>query len=39
LRGVYFVGFDIRQPGGLLQTIAAQAIRVANEIAQQAAPS
>jgi cation diffusion facilitator CzcD-associated flavoprotein CzcO len=39
LRGVYFVGFDIRQPGGLLQTIAAQAIRVANAIAQQRPPS
>jgi cation diffusion facilitator CzcD-associated flavoprotein CzcO len=39
LRGVYFVGFDIRQPGGLLQTIAAQAIGVAESIARQVAPA
>ena len=37
LRGVYFIGFDIRQPGGLLRTIAAQAIGVADAIAQQTA--
>ncbi len=29
LAGIYFVGFDIRQPGGLLQTIARQATAVA----------
>jgi cation diffusion facilitator CzcD-associated flavoprotein CzcO len=39
LRGVYFVGFDIRQPGGLLQTIAAQAIGVAESITRQVAPA
>ena len=32
LAGVYFVGFDTRQPGGLLRTIAAQAIAVAGRI-------
>ena len=31
--GVYFVGFDIRQPGGLLRAIAAQAEQVAQAIA------
>jgi cation diffusion facilitator CzcD-associated flavoprotein CzcO len=31
--GVYFVGFDIRQPGGLLRAIAAQAQQVAQAIA------
>lgn len=33
LAGVYFVGFDIRQPGGLLRTIGQQAVQVADEIA------
>jgi len=33
LAGVYFVGFDVRQPGGLLRAIAAQAQRVADHIA------
>ncbi len=33
LTGVYFVGFDVRQPGGLLRAIAAQAQRVADHIA------
>ncbi len=32
LAGVYFVGFDIRQPGGLLRTIGAQATQVADAI-------
>ncbi|MEP7058039.1 MAG: NAD(P)/FAD-dependent oxidoreductase [Caldimonas sp.] len=40
LQGIYFVGFDIRQPGGLLRTIAQQAQQVADEIvaATQTAP-
>lgn len=33
LAGVYFVGFDVRQPGGLLRAIAAQAQQVADHIA------
>ncbi len=33
MRGVYFVGFDIRQPGGLLRAIAGQAQHVARAIA------
>ncbi len=33
MAGVYFVGFDIRQPGGLLRAIAAQAQQVARSIA------
>jgi indole-3-pyruvate monooxygenase len=33
MRGVYFVGFDIRQPGGLLRAIGAQARQVAQAIA------
>jgi hypothetical protein len=33
LQGLHFVGFDIRQPGGLLRTIAMQAPRVAERIA------
>ncbi|MFZ2653022.1 MAG: NAD(P)/FAD-dependent oxidoreductase [Burkholderiaceae bacterium] len=37
LRGAYFVGFDIRQPGGLLRTIAAQARQVAQAIASTSA--
>lgn len=32
LAGVYFVGFDVRQPGGLLRAIAAQAQLVADHI-------
>jgi len=32
LDGVYFVGFDTRQPGGLLRTIAHQAVAVAERI-------
>ena len=36
LRGVYFVGFDIRQPGGLLRTIGLQARDVAAAIAREA---
>ena len=37
LAGVCFVGFDLRQPGGLLRTIAAQAQAVAETIANRAA--
>ena len=33
LRGAYFVGFDLRQPGGLLRTIGLQAEEVAAAIA------
>jgi cation diffusion facilitator CzcD-associated flavoprotein CzcO len=33
LEGVYFVGYDIRQPGGVLRTIAQQSLQVAEEIA------
>lgn len=33
LDGLHFVGFDIRQPGGLLRTIAMQAERVARHLA------
>ncbi len=36
LQGLHFVGFDIRQPGGLLRTIAQQAQRVAERIARDA---
>jgi NADPH-dependent 2,4-dienoyl-CoA reductase/sulfur reductase-like enzyme len=36
LQGLHFVGFDIRQPGGLLRTIAQQAERVAERIAETA---
>ena len=32
LGGIYFVGFDTRQPGGLLRAIAAQAVLVAERI-------
>jgi len=32
LAGVHFVGFDIRQPGGVLRTIALQAQQVADRI-------
>ena len=35
LAGLHFVGYDIRQPGGLLRTIAMQAREVASAIAQQ----
>jgi hypothetical protein len=34
LQGLHFVGFDIRQPGGLLRTIAQQAEQVAVRVAQ-----
>jgi cation diffusion facilitator CzcD-associated flavoprotein CzcO len=34
LAGVYFVGFDVRQPGGLLRTIGLQARQVAEAIAK-----
>ena len=37
LEGLYFVGFDIRQPGGLLRTIAQQAEQVAAQVALQVA--
>ena len=37
MAGVYFVGFDIRQPGGLLRTIGAQAQQVAQEIIRRRA--
>jgi cation diffusion facilitator CzcD-associated flavoprotein CzcO len=37
LDGIHFVGFDIRQPGGLLRTIGEQAEVVAEAIAQRAA--
>lgn len=33
LEGVYFVGYDIRQPGGVLRTIAQQSVQVAEHIA------
>lgn len=39
LAGLHFVGFDVRQPGGLLRTIGSQALAVAEAIAQQTAPS
>ena len=39
LDGAYFVGFDLRQPGGLLRTIGLQAQQVAAEIAQRASRS
>ena len=32
LRGAFFVGFDVRQPGGLLRTIALQAQEVARAV-------
>jgi hypothetical protein len=34
LAGLCFVGFDLRQPGGLLRTIAQQAQAVARHLAQ-----
>jgi cation diffusion facilitator CzcD-associated flavoprotein CzcO len=36
-RGIYFVGFDIRQPGGLLRAISAQAQHVARVIFDRSA--
>jgi hypothetical protein len=36
LAGLYFVGFDIRQPGGLLRTIGLQAEAVADALATAA---
>ncbi|MGZ8259078.1 MAG: flavin-containing monooxygenase, partial [Caldimonas sp.] len=39
LAGIYFVGFDTRQPGGLLRTIAAQATAVAERICARPAPA
>jgi cation diffusion facilitator CzcD-associated flavoprotein CzcO len=39
LAGLYFVGFDIRQPGGLLRAIGQQAQQVAQVIASAAAES
>jgi cation diffusion facilitator CzcD-associated flavoprotein CzcO len=35
LEGVYFVGFDIRAPGGLLRTIGIQAQLIADEISRK----
>lgn len=35
LDGVYFIGFDIRQPGGLLRAIGAQAQAAARHISQR----
>ncbi len=35
LAGVFFVGFDIRQPGGLLRTIHAQAVQVAQTLVER----
>jgi cation diffusion facilitator CzcD-associated flavoprotein CzcO len=37
LAGIYFVGFQLRQPGGLLRTIAAQAVQVAEAISRSSA--
>jgi len=37
LAGVYFVGYDIRQPGGLLRTIGQQAHEVAADVTGSAA--
>ena len=39
LAGIYFVGFDTRQPGGLLRTIAMQAVAVGERICAGAAAS
>jgi cation diffusion facilitator CzcD-associated flavoprotein CzcO len=38
LAGVFFVGFDIRQPGGVLRTIHAQALRVADALVGSVRP-
>jgi cation diffusion facilitator CzcD-associated flavoprotein CzcO len=35
LAGIYFVGFQLREPGGLLRTIVAQAVQVAAAITLQ----
>jgi cation diffusion facilitator CzcD-associated flavoprotein CzcO len=35
LQGVFFVGFDVRQPGGLLRTIGLQAQEVARAVQAQ----
>ena len=37
LEGVFFVGFDLRQAGGLLRTIAGQALSVAERLGAAAA--
>lgn len=37
LQGLHFVGFDVRQPGGLLRTIGLQAQQVAERIAASTA--
>jgi hypothetical protein len=37
LQGAFFVGFDVRQPGGLLRTIGLQAQEVARAV--KASPS
>jgi cation diffusion facilitator CzcD-associated flavoprotein CzcO len=39
LEGIYFVGFDTRQPGGLLRAIAAQARAVGVRICNESAPA
>ncbi|HEY2188732.1 MAG TPA: hypothetical protein VGH48_09235, partial [Caldimonas sp.] len=39
LAGIYFVGFDTYQPGGLLRAIAAQALAVAERIGPTPAPA
>jgi Flavin-binding monooxygenase-like len=39
LAGVFFVGFDNRQAGGVLRTIGMQATRVADELCRRAAPA
>lgn len=39
LAGLYFLGFDVRQPGGLLRTIAAQSPVVAARIAGNSGPT
>ncbi|HEV7574603.1 MAG TPA: NAD(P)/FAD-dependent oxidoreductase [Caldimonas sp.] len=39
LAGVYFIGFDLRQAGGLLRTIAQQASAVAERIAATPKPA
>ncbi|MDQ6639813.1 MAG: NAD(P)/FAD-dependent oxidoreductase [Pseudomonadota bacterium] len=38
LEGLYFIGFDLRQAGGLLRTIAQQAAAVSERIAATPAP-
>ena len=39
LAGVYFVGYDVRQPGGVLHTIGQQAMQVTAQIAASRAAS